>query len=420
MERPQAASQSCGQLWPEQSVMWTWVLSCPRQLPIYQSKSDPEPPRTLAVNLVCGLLTMVGGHSNPCCTLCPGPYSPCVLSVSQMDLCSRSQRLVLPETQSSGVKRTQPRCLSRVNGWSLPLHAFQAVSCSIYLILSFITFGIFIPFLPSGGKSTTYVVTGGIFLFHLIVHLITITIDPADANVRLKKNYSKPVPTFDRSKHAHVIQNQYCHLCEVTVSKKAKHCSACNKCVSGFDHHCKWLNNCVGSRNYWWFFCSVASASAGLLCVMVILLYIFIKHFTDPKALLTDPQYEDIKDVDTWLLFLPLYPVQVKTPVVLSILIAMLLLVLASFVLLGHLLIFHFYLMAKHLSTFDYIMQARFQQSGNAAGKKELCLQMERGLSQVCLCLFSLLIQVGDKVQVTMRDSDMALCPNVCTDQDSL
>jgi hypothetical protein len=75
---------------------------------------------------------------------------------------------------------------------------------------------------------------------------------------------------------------------------------------------------------------------------------------------------------------------------------------------------------AKHLSTFDYIMQARFQQSGNAAGKKELCLQMERGLSQVCLCLFSLLIQVGDKVQVTMRDSDMALCPNVCTDQDSL
>lgn len=159
MERPQAASQSCGQLWPEQSVMWTWVLSCPRQLPIYQSKSDPEPPRTLAVNLVCGLLTMVGGHSNPCCTLCPGPYSPCVLSVSQMDLCSRSQRLVLPETRSSGVKRTQPRCLSRVNGWSLPLHAFQAVSCSIYLILSFITFGIFIPFLPSGGKSTTYVVS---------------------------------------------------------------------------------------------------------------------------------------------------------------------------------------------------------------------------------------------------------------------
>jgi palmitoyltransferase len=56
------------------------------------------------------------------------------------------------------------------------------------------------------------------------------------------------------------------------------------------------------------------------------------------------PALTDIKDVDTWLLFLPLYPVQVKTPVVLSILIAMLLLVLASFVLLGHLLIFHFYL----------------------------------------------------------------------------
>lgn len=54
-------------------------------------------------------------------------------------------------------------------------------------------------------------------MFHLIVHLVATTIDPADTNVRLKKDYSEPVPTFDRSKHAHVIQNQYCNLCEVTV-----------------------------------------------------------------------------------------------------------------------------------------------------------------------------------------------------------
>lgn len=60
-------------------------------------------------------------------------------------------------------------------------------------------------------------VTGGICLFHLLVHLIVLSIDPADANVRLKKNYSRTVPTFDRSKHAHVIQRQYCYLCEVAV-----------------------------------------------------------------------------------------------------------------------------------------------------------------------------------------------------------
>lgn len=60
-------------------------------------------------------------------------------------------------------------------------------------------------------------VTGGLFSFHFLVHLIAVSIDPAEANVRLKKNYLEPMPTFDRSKHAHVIQKQYCHLCEVTV-----------------------------------------------------------------------------------------------------------------------------------------------------------------------------------------------------------
>lgn len=59
-------------------------------------------------------------------------------------------------------------------------------------------------------------VNGGLFFLHFLVHLIAVSIDPAEASVRFK-NYSKPMPTFDRSKHAHVIQNQYCHLCEVTV-----------------------------------------------------------------------------------------------------------------------------------------------------------------------------------------------------------
>ncbi|XP_069898248.1 palmitoyltransferase ZDHHC11-like isoform X3 [Dipodomys merriami] len=247
-----------------------------------------------------------------------------------MDICGRSRRQVLPEARDTAVKRTQPRPLSRVNGWSRPLHIFQAVSCTMYLLLSFITFGIFIPFLPDGGKYAAYTVVGGLFLFHLVVHLITITIDPADSNVRLKKSYSQPVPTFDRSKHAHVIQNQYCHLCEVAVSKKAKHCSACNKCVSGFDHHCKWLNNCVGSRNYWFFFCSVVSALAGMLCAMIILLYVSIKLFTNPSELRTDPLYK----------------------------------------------------VAKKLSTFDYIMQARFQQSTSPTERKDLCAQTEEGLLQ--------------------------------------
>ncbi|XP_004411696.1 PREDICTED: probable palmitoyltransferase ZDHHC11 [Odobenus rosmarus divergens] len=296
-----------------------------------------------------------------------------------MGLCNRSWRRVVPE---AGTKRALPPRLSRVNGWSRPLHSFQAVAWVTLLIMAIANFGIFIPFLPRNWKYIAYGVNGGLFFLHFLVHLIAVSIDPAEANVQFKKNYSKPMPTFDRSKHAHVIQNQYCHLCEVTVSSKAKHCSACNKCVSGFDHHCKWLNNCVGSRNYWYFFFSVASASAGLLCLIVILLYIFIQFFIDPEELRTHPYYEKVSNKNTWMLFLPLFPVKTKTPVVLGIGVFVLLLDVISLLLLGHLLIFHLYLMVKKLSTFDYMTQGRQQQTPKAsAGKEELSFQI--GFPQV-------------------------------------
>lgn len=40
------------------------------------------------------------------------------------------------------------------------------------------------------------------------------------------------------------------------------------------------------------FFSSVASALAGLLCIIVILLYIFLQYFFNPSALRTDSRYQ--------------------------------------------------------------------------------------------------------------------------------
>nr|XP_024643376.1 probable palmitoyltransferase ZDHHC11 [Macaca nemestrina] len=266
------------------------------------------------------------------------------ITASQMDTRSGSQCSVAPEAVLNNGDLVLPPRISRVNGWSLPLHYFQVVTWAVFLGLSSATFGIFIPLLPHVWKYIAYVVTGGIFFFHLVVHLIASCIDPADFNVRLMKNYSQPMPIFDRSKHAHVIQNQFCHLCKVTVNKKTKHCISCNKCVSGFDHHCKWINNCVGSRNYWFFFSTVASATAGMLCLITILLYILVQYFVDPGVLRTDPNYEDVKNTNTWLLFLPLFPVQVQTLIVVIIGMVVLLLDLLGLVQLGQLLIFHIYL----------------------------------------------------------------------------
>nr|XP_055223734.1 palmitoyltransferase ZDHHC11 isoform X4 [Gorilla gorilla gorilla] len=300
-----------------------------------------------------------------------------------MDTRSGSQCSVTPEAILNNEKLVLPPRISRVNGWSLPLHYFQVVTWAVFVGLSSATFGIFIPLLPPAWKYIAYVVTGGIFSFHLVVHLIASCIDPADSNVRLMKNYSQPMPLFDRSKHAHVIQNQFCHLCKVTVNKKTKHCISCNKCVSGFDHHCKWINNCVGSRNYWFFFSTVASATAGMLCLIAILLYVLVQYLVNPRVLRTDPKYEDVKNMNTWLLFLPLFPVQVQTLIVVIIGMLVLLLDFLGLVHLGQLLIFHIYLKAKKMTTFEYLINTRKEEtSKHQAVRKDPYVQMDKGFLQ--------------------------------------
>uniref|UniRef100_A0A8D0PFE6 Palmitoyltransferase n=1 Tax=Sus scrofa TaxID=9823 RepID=A0A8D0PFE6_PIG len=249
---------------------------------------------------------------------------------------------VLPEAQPTEEKMVVPPLMSRVNGWSKPLHKFQVACWVVFLILTSTNFGIFIPLMPPYWRYTAYGVTGSIFLFHLVVHIIAVSINPAEKSVH-QKNYLEPMPVFDRSKHAHVIQDLYCHLCETNVDPKTKHCSACNKCVLGFDHHCKWLNNCVGRKNYRYFFSSVVSALAGLLCMFAILSYLFVQFLVDPMQLRTDPHFAGISR-DTWLLFLPFLPVRAKAPVLLLIGLLVLVIIMIGLLLLGHLFFFHLYL----------------------------------------------------------------------------
>lgn len=59
--------------------------------------------------------------------------------------------------------------------------------------------------------------TAVVFVVHLFAHVAAVTIDPADASVRAKRNYSSPMPLFDRTKQSHVIQDLHCYLCDVTV-----------------------------------------------------------------------------------------------------------------------------------------------------------------------------------------------------------
>ncbi|KAM6942754.1 palmitoyltransferase ZDHHC1 [Xenentodon cancila] len=274
-----------------------------------------------------------------------------------MDMCSRNPNRTAPVGEDGPGRADIPLC-SRTNGWSWPPHPFQLLAWTLYIYFAVTGFGVFVPLLPTHWIPAGYICTGIMFVCHLCVHVMAVSVDPADYNVRMKRDRG-PVPMFDRSKHAHVIENCHCYLCQVDVGPKSKHCSACNKCVANFDHHCRWLNNCVGRRNYKLFLHSVVSALLGVCLVLVCASYVFIEFFLDPSKLRTDKHFLVRNDTGVWFVFLPVAPLRSAAAVIPGLAAVTMALALLSSILLCHLLCFHIYLMWNRLSTYEYIVRQR-------------------------------------------------------------
>uniref|UniRef100_A0A1A8BAY2 Palmitoyltransferase n=1 Tax=Nothobranchius kadleci TaxID=1051664 RepID=A0A1A8BAY2_NOTKA len=287
-----------------------------------------------------------------------------------MDVCGRNPNRTAPVSEGDPGRTDVPLC-SRTNGWSWPPHPFQLLAWLLYVFFAVTGFGVFVPLLPTHWIPAGYICTGITFVCHLCVHVLAVSINPADRSVRMKSDRS-PVPVFDRSKHAHVIENCHCYLCQVDVGPKSKHCSACNKCVANFDHHCRWLNNCVGSRNYRFFLYSVVSALLGVGLVLVFASYVFIAFFVDPSKLRTDKHFLVGNETGVWFVFLPVAPLRSAAAVIPGLAAVTVALGLLSSALLCHLLCFHIYLMWNRLSTFEYIVRQRHRLDSRDLRKAEL------------------------------------------------
>lgn len=142
----------------------------------------------------------------------------------KMNICNKPSNKTAPEksvwtappAQPSGPSPELQGQRSRRNGWSWPPHPLQIVAWLLYLFFAVIGFGVLVPLLPHHWVPSGYACMGAIFAGHLVVHLTAVSIDPADANVR-DKSYAGPLPIFNRSQHAHVIEDLHCNLCDVDV-----------------------------------------------------------------------------------------------------------------------------------------------------------------------------------------------------------
>ncbi|KAJ2952718.1 hypothetical protein O0L34_g7061 [Tuta absoluta] len=255
--------------------------------------------------------------------------------------------------------RQTPRPQRRINGLQLPLNFLQVMGWIVFIVTALLNFVVLIEIQFHELKVVSIILFVILYVCHVSSHVTAALIDPSERELRrLKVNN---VPEFDRSVHAHVIENGRCHLCNIyTSSKNTKHCSLCNKCVDHFDHHCKWLNNCVGRRNYAAFITCVTTALlisilTTALCLTDILLFlarpnqlsVAAQNFINCTEGSSSNYIKYCKSSISFLTFLVIFGVSA----------------LAITFALIHLCCFHVYISVLGVSTYEYIVKGSFKKS---------------------------------------------------------
>eukprot|EP00297_Palpitomonas_bilix_P004314 CAMPEP_0113916164 /NCGR_PEP_ID=MMETSP0780_2-20120614/31829_1 /TAXON_ID=652834 /ORGANISM="Palpitomonas bilix" /LENGTH=710 /DNA_ID=CAMNT_0000915201 /DNA_START=278 /DNA_END=2411 /DNA_ORIENTATION=+ /assembly_acc=CAM_ASM_000599 len=261
----------------------------------------------------------------------------------------------------------------RRHGCHAPFDPLQISAWFFILPLLISFYGAITPFFSSVLSTVTTAVYSILIAIIVVTYVLASITDVGHKNVIAKYGGSrknKIVAEGEDSKEKDCEEKEgeegfYCYTCKVQVGKKSKHCRVCNKCVEDFDHHCRWLNTCVGSKTYKVFITLLSSlflllvlhfslASAGIIDVAV---YNHSSGVVDVQKVCTVAPYlcHDEHDFPTYYL------------VILG---SMLILCIPFGGLVGQLLFLHFYLMAKGLSTYEYILLDRAKQTEKARKKQ--------------------------------------------------
>ncbi|KAI8904133.1 DHHC palmitoyltransferase-domain-containing protein [Gorgonomyces haynaldii] len=173
------------------------------------------------------------------------------------------------------------------NGLERPFHIYFVLHIVFWLLFVGVFFGFCVWFLPLKLQYPVLVSLGIITVAECICTIYTVSVDPQDTNVILKKqprniHYIKHlgVPVIDQETHI-------CQVCNVKVGTQTKHCKPCNKCVEVFDHHCELLSTCIGRKNYHTFLGILVLGNLALLSFGASGLYGFSLYFYNHQDFLT-------------------------------------------------------------------------------------------------------------------------------------
>lgn len=103
----------------------------------------------------------------------------------------------------------------RTNGFSWPPDKAQLFSWLLIIYFGLSMFGSFCVSLTDPWIYL-FTITGSIvYVVHVVLNIIVMSINPGE-EVSLRRKIV-PENDFDRDKHKHVIENQFCNICKIVV-----------------------------------------------------------------------------------------------------------------------------------------------------------------------------------------------------------